>query len=52
MKTYLSNTESKEIIDRIQYELECCGFESYKDWQDMEWLDSNIVNTKATLVEE
>uniref|UniRef100_A0AAR5PPU1 Tetraspanin n=2 Tax=Dendroctonus ponderosae TaxID=77166 RepID=A0AAR5PPU1_DENPD len=52
MKTYLSDFESKETIDRIQYELECCGFESYKDWYEVEWIDGTIINAKSPLVEE
>ncbi|XP_066248023.1 photoreceptor outer segment membrane glycoprotein 2-like [Euwallacea similis] len=52
MKLYFSDPESKETIDRIQYGFECCGYESYKDWYDVEWLNSDIINTKASLVQE
>ncbi|KAL1494576.1 hypothetical protein ABEB36_010152 [Hypothenemus hampei] len=52
MKTYLSDLESKELVDKIQYQLECCGFNSYKDWYNIEWLNSNIVNIKSPSVNE
>lgn len=52
MKTYLTDLESKESIDKIQYDLECCGFESYKDWHDIEWMDDSIINTKSSQVQE
>ncbi|XP_030763899.1 photoreceptor outer segment membrane glycoprotein 2 isoform X2 [Sitophilus oryzae] len=52
MKSYLTDLDSKETIDTIQYRLECCGDESYKDWQSIEWMDDTMINTKSKEVEE
>ncbi|CAG9763271.1 unnamed protein product [Ceutorhynchus assimilis] len=52
MESYLSDSESKETIDKIQYNLECCGYESYKDWYRIEWMNDKIIENKARQVEE
>ncbi|KAK9876900.1 hypothetical protein WA026_015936 [Henosepilachna vigintioctopunctata] len=38
MRNYLKEVSWKETIDRLQYQLECCGISGYQDWYELEWL--------------
>ncbi|KAF7285860.1 photoreceptor outer segment membrane glycoprotein 2-like [Rhynchophorus ferrugineus] len=52
MKNYLYDMDIKETIDTIQYNLECCGYDSYKDWHQIEWMDKTIINSGSKQVDE
>ncbi|XP_050310113.1 photoreceptor outer segment membrane glycoprotein 2 [Anthonomus grandis grandis] len=52
MKNYLTDTEAKELIDKIQYEMQCCGYDTYKDWYDVEWLNDKVINVSSSRIEE
>lgn len=37
MKKYRIDPTSKAIVDNVQYALQCCGANNYKNWFDIEW---------------
>lgn len=39
IQNYLCDASWKKTIDKLQYELECCGIDSYEDWYEIEWLN-------------
>lgn len=52
MRHYLLEHEWKETIDKMQYNLKCCGIDSYTDWYKISWLTSYHINTDAELVKQ
>lgn len=44
MYKYLSDDAWKRTIDRMQYQMQCCGIDSYKDWYTTAWLTKFHVN--------
>lgn len=50
MHHYLSNEVWKHTIDSMQYNMQCCGIDSYKDWHTSSWLNKYNINPNADLV--
>ncbi|KAH0811421.1 hypothetical protein GEV33_011373 [Tenebrio molitor] len=52
MSKYLKDEVWKVSIDRIQYDLQCCGAHTYKEWHEVAWLDKYHVNVKSESVKQ
>lgn len=44
MRKYLSDEVWKRTIDGMQYRMQCCGIDNYKDWYTTSWLNKYNVN--------
>ncbi|XP_022913351.1 rod outer segment membrane protein 1-like [Onthophagus taurus] len=45
MMNYSKDSLTKETLDNMQVEYECCGSKNYSDWYDIKWYDANLINT-------
>ncbi|XP_044754210.1 peripherin-2 [Coccinella septempunctata] len=52
MRNYLKEPSWKETIDRLQYQLECCGISGYQDWYDLEWLTKYHYNVNSDVIKK
>lgn len=52
MHKYLLDDVWKITFDKIQYNFQCCGIDSYGDWHKIGWLTSYHVNENSDLVKE
>ncbi|CAH1115182.1 unnamed protein product [Psylliodes chrysocephalus] len=52
MNQYLQDITWKEVIDKIQYNNECCGLASYEDWHEIKWLTKYHVDVKSETIKE
>lgn len=52
MRNYLKDTVWKETIDKLQYQLECCGISGYQDWYDLEWLTKYHYNANSDVIKK
>ena len=46
MSNYSKETVTKELVDKMQVEYECCGSKNYTDWYSIKWFDANLINTE------
>lgn len=44
MYKYLSDEAWKHTIDSMQYEMKCCGIDTYEDWYNSMWLNKYNIN--------
>lgn len=44
MRKYLKDEVWKRTVDDMQYRMQCCGIDSYKDWYITSWLNKYNVN--------
>lgn len=49
---YLSDSSWKEIIDRLQFNNECCGIDSYENWYETAWLTKYHVDVASESVKK
>ncbi|XP_063925097.1 photoreceptor outer segment membrane glycoprotein 2 [Zophobas morio] len=49
---YLKDSNWKISIDKIQYDMQCCGAKSYKEWYEVPWLDKYQINVKSESVKQ
>ncbi|EFA09824.2 hypothetical protein TcasGA2_TC011971 [Tribolium castaneum] len=52
MSKYLKQEEWKVTIDRIQYDMQCCGAQGYREWHQIPWLGRYQVNVKSDSVKQ
>ncbi|KAL3269978.1 hypothetical protein HHI36_009033 [Cryptolaemus montrouzieri] len=52
MRNYLKEISWKETIDRLQYQLECCGITGYQDWYDLEWLTKYQYDVRSDAIKK
>ncbi|CAD7079415.1 unnamed protein product [Hermetia illucens] len=52
IEVYYSNPEWRIIWDDMQYHQQCCGVESYKDWQTTSWIEYEYEDNMAMYQEE
>lgn len=43
MKKYHSEQSAKSMVDNIQWALQCCGSNNYKDWFTFDWAGSKLI---------
>ncbi|RZB40474.1 photoreceptor outer segment membrane glycoprotein 2 [Asbolus verrucosus] len=52
MTKYLRDNLWKITIDKIQFDLQCCGIHSYKEWHDVAWMNKYEINEKSETVKQ
>lgn len=52
MGHYLQNDMWKLTIDRLQFDLQCCGIEIFTEWHEIPWLDKYHVNANSDIVKQ
>lgn len=52
MNKYLKDEVWKISIDEIQYNMQCCGAHSYKEWHETPWLDKYHVNMHSAVIKQ
>lgn len=51
MHKYLIDDVWKSTIDKMQYQMKCCGIDNYKDWYTSSWLNKYNVNPDHEMIE-
>lgn len=46
MKKYHYEQNAKSMVDNIQWALQCCGSNNYKDWFEFDWMGNKIAKSK------
>ncbi|GLV32344.1 Tetraspanin 33B [Carabus blaptoides fortunei] len=50
MRHYLDDMQWKKIIDTLQFNMQCCGFASYKDWHTISWMSATHVINSSEII--
>lgn len=50
MKRYKNNLSVKVAIDRLQIRTRCCGSQSFKDWFNVGWINTDYIDKKNAIV--